>query len=40
MFKTFYARNLRIFVIRKSAYPQWAFQPILMFVDEAKSLPK
>ncbi len=38
--KTFYGRNLRIFLISKGVCPGKPFQPCLMFVGEARSLPQ
>ncbi len=39
-YKTFFVRNLRIFVISQSVCTWQAFQPSLMFVGEARSLPQ
>jgi hypothetical protein len=37
--KTFYVRNLRIFVISYSVFPYWSFQPSIIFLAKARSLP-
>ncbi len=39
-YKTFYGRNLRMFVISKSVRPYLAFKPNLMFADKTRSLPQ
>jgi hypothetical protein len=38
-YKSFYGRNLRIFVINKSVCPGELFQPSLMFMCKVRSLP-
>jgi len=37
--KTFYARNLGVFVLKWCFFPDRPFQPSLMFVGKARSLP-
>ncbi len=39
-YKTFYGRNLRIFVKARVFVPGKHFQPSIMFVGEARSLPQ
>ncbi len=38
-YKTFYGRNLRIFVISRVFAPGKPFQPSLIFVGKARGLP-
>jgi hypothetical protein len=38
-YKTFYARNLRVFVISKSVCPWQPNKPSLMFADKARAYP-
>jgi hypothetical protein len=38
-YKTFYGRNLRIFILSKSVFPGQPFQPSLMFAGKAGAYP-
>jgi hypothetical protein len=38
-YKTFYVRNLRMFVLARLFVPGSTFQPSLIFVHKARSLP-
>ncbi len=39
-FKTFYVGNLRVFTKAREFVPDRPFQPSLLFVDKARSLPR